>query len=121
MSENKTDNSPSPILKQSKVNRVWRLVRRNKRFSALSFWQALSNLIFQLLRTNLVLIDFTSVEGRQAWIFIASFPFRGGSIPFFGRVLGKQDIDEMKYPSQNEFILDCFRQLIKFCPSNLSS
>jgi len=31
-------------------------------------------------------------------------------------VLGKQDVDEMKYPSQNEFILDCFRQLIQILP-----
>jgi len=78
---------PLPILKQSKINRVWRLLRRNKRFSSLSFWHALSNLIFQLTKTNLILIDFTS------------FPFRGRSIPFYARVLRKQDIDE-KYPSQ---------------------
>ena len=107
---------PLPILKQSKVNRVWRLLRRNKRFSTLSFWQAISNLIFQLVRTNFVLIDFTSLKGRQVWIFIASFPFRGRSIPFYARVLRKQDIDEMKYPSQNEFILECLSQLIQILP-----
>ena len=87
---------PLPILKQSKVNRVWRLLRKNKRFSSLSFWHAPSNLIFQLTADRF-----------------------GSSSPLFPSAEDRShftDIDEMKYPSQNEFILECLSQLIQILP-----
>jgi len=111
---------PTDGLKQSKVNRVWRFFHKLK-LSDLRCYKSFAKFVLQRIKTNYVIIDFTPLNGYDVKIFFASIPFKGRSIPFYGRILKQEDIDSMKYKSRNEFIFKCIEELLEIYHSNLLS
>jgi hypothetical protein len=94
---------PSHGIKQSRVNRIWRFFHKMK-LNTLDCFKAFAKLIVSKVKTRYVIVDFTSLKAYDVSIFIASFPLKGRSCPFYARVLRKSDIDSIKYKSQNDFI-----------------
>lgn len=106
---------PTNKQKQSKVNRIWRFFHKLK-LSEFDCYKAFSRFILERVKTNYVILDFTSLDGYKVKIFFASFPFKGRSIPFYARVYKQEDIDSIRYKSRNDFIFQCVEEIQKILP-----
>ena len=106
---------PSDGIKQSRVNRIWRFFHKMK-FNTLDCFKAFAKLIVSKVKTRYVIVDFTSLKAYDVSIFIASFPLKGRSCPFYARVLRKSDIESIKYKSQNDFIFKCMEEILGILP-----
>ncbi|MCX7845944.1 MAG: hypothetical protein N2312_04930 [Dictyoglomaceae bacterium] len=63
------------------------------KISTISCFEAFSKIIINKIKTDFVIIDFTPLKFPDVEIFIASFPFKGRSLPFYARILKKEDLD----------------------------
>ncbi len=80
------------------------------------FSRAFIETIPKIVRNRYVIIDYTSLKGYDITLFIASMPYRGRSIPFYGRVLRLKDLDNLVYRSKNEFLELCMDEVLEMVP-----
>jgi len=106
--------------KQSKVNRIWRFLNKSKLFKPINIYKAIIKIVFSIYKVDQVVIDFTSLDGYNIKLFIASVPFKSRSIPIFCKSLFLSDIKKMKYKSENQFIIEQIDELIKLIPRNIT-
>jgi len=106
--------------KQSKVNRIWRFLNKSKLFKPINIYKAIIKIVFSIYKVDQVVIDFTSLDGYEIKLFIASVPFKSRSIPIFCKSLFLADIKKMKYKSENQFIIEQIDKLIKLIPRNIT-
>ena len=108
-----------PYSKQSKTNRIYRLINKSKSFKPQFIMKALFLISFKLSDSSFVIIDFTSLKGYDVKLFIASMPISGRSLPFYCRVLYLKDIHNLKFKSENEFIMMSIKEMLSLIPHPL--
>ena len=113
------DYLPLPYSKQAKTNRIWRLFNRTKSFKPSVVMKALFFIALKLADDPFVIIDFTSLDGFRIKLFIASLPVSGRSLPFYCNPLYLKDIYNLKYKSENEFIMVSIKELLSMIPGCL--
>jgi len=115
------DYLPLPYNKQVKTNKIWRLFNKSKLFKPKSSMNSLFLLSRNLSKSNYIIIDFTSLDGYDIKLFIASITFKGRSLPFYCNPLFLKDIHNLKYKSENEFIISSIEELLSIIPKDLRS
>ena len=113
------DYLPLPYSKQVKTNRIWRFFNKAKTFKPIVVMKALFCIVFKLADKPFIIIDFTSLNGFKIKLFIASLPVNGRSLPFYCRPLYLKDIHNLRYNSENEFIMITIKELLSIIPANL--
>ena len=109
-----------PYSKQAKTNRIWRLFNKAKTFKPVAVMKALFHIIFFKLADNpFIIIDFTSLNGFRIKFFIASLPTSGRNLPFYCKPLYLKDIHNLRYNSENEFIMITIKEVLSIIPANL--
>jgi hypothetical protein len=116
---NLADYLPLPYSKQVKTNKIWRLFNKSKSFKPSIAMKSLSFLAFKLTKAPFVIIDFTPLNGFKVKLFIASLPANGRSLPFYCKPLYLQDIHNLKYKSENDFIMASIKELLSIVPKHL--
>jgi len=111
---------PLQTQKQSKVNRIWRLINKSKLFKPINIYKAVIKIVFTIFKIDQIVIDFTSLEGYKIKLFIASVPFISRSIPIFCKSLFLSDIEKMKYKSENQFIVKQIESLKELIPGGIT-
>lgn len=81
--------------------------------------KALFLIAFKLADDPFVIIDFTSLDGFRIKLFIASLPAGGRSLPFYCKPLYLKDIYDLKFKSENEFIMVSIKELLSLIPTSL--
>ncbi len=76
---------------------------------------------FKLADNPFIIIDFTSLDGFRIKLFIASLPISGRSLPFYCNPLYLKDIHDLKFKSENEFIMVSIKELLSMTPGHLRS
>ncbi|MBF0539476.1 MAG: transposase, partial [Nitrospirae bacterium] len=101
--------------KQSRVNRVWRFFHKMK-MEQKDFYGAFVRVIPKIVKNRYVIIDYTALRGYDVMLFIASMPYKGRSIPFYGKVLRLKDLDNLTYLSKNDFLECCMDEVLAIVP-----
>ncbi|RMD54389.1 MAG: hypothetical protein D6828_04735 [Nitrospirae bacterium] len=101
------DYLPSPHSKQAKT------------FKPFIVMKALFFIASKLSNSPYVIIDFTSLDGFKVKLFIASLAVRGRSLPFYCKPLYLRDIHNLRFKSENEFIMFSIKELLSIIPEHL--